>query len=269
MTAPLIRVEGVSVVRDGAEILHDVSIVIEQGEHIAILGPNGCGKSTLIKILTREIYPYAGLGRVEICGLNRWQISQLRTMLGVVSEEPREPLLGEPTGLEYAVSGLIGTYGILVQHHVTPEMMEQGRGALVLCEAERLADRTVNTMSTGERRRVAIARAVVSGPRALVLDEPTNGLDLKAAFEFHDLVRRLIDAGITVILVTHHLEELTPEITRVITMKNGRITADGSRADVLTVDHLAGLFDVSSVALRERIRGQLRGHHSWAANDGE
>ena len=165
--------------------------------------------------------------------------------------------MGEPTGLEYAVSGLIGTYGVLVQHHVTDEMMEKGRQALELCEAAHLENRTVDTMSTGERRRVAIARAVVPGPQALVLDEPTNGLDLKAAFEFHDLVRRLMDSGITLILVTHHLEELTPEIKRIVTMKTGRILKDGPREQVLTVEHLAEVFGVSSEPLKQKIEAQL------------
>jgi iron complex transport system ATP-binding protein len=237
----LIELEDVTVVRDGRRVLDSINLRIEQGEHVAILGPNGCGKSTLIKAFCREIYPHAGHGKVEIDGRNRWLVSELRTILGVVSEEPREPLLGSPTGLEMVLSGLIGTYGVTVQHEITPEMWEQAQQALVRVEASHLGGQAVETMSTGERRRVFIARALVCNPKALVLDEPTTGLDMKASNDFQSTARRLAQDGTALILVTHHLDEIIPEIDRIVMLKSGRIFADGGR-ELLNRGILADLF---------------------------
>lgn len=250
---PLIELSGVSVVRSGRVILDAIDLRVEQGEHVAILGPNGCGKSTLIRALTREIHPHAGRGSVKIDGRERWVIAELRTILGVVSEEPKGPLLGEPTGLDIAVSGLLGTYGVTVQHVVTPQMWGQAHDALDRVEAARLADQPVETMSTGERRRVFIARALVSRPKALVLDEPTSGLDMKAAHEFQQTMSRLARSGTAVILVTHHLDEIVPEIERIVMLKCGRIFADGGRSE-LNAERLAGLFDISKPELIDQLR---------------
>jgi iron complex transport system ATP-binding protein len=246
----MIELQNVTIVRGERRVLHDVTLSIREHEHVAILGPNGCGKSTLIKAITRELYPYAGCGTVRVCGRDRWVIAELRTLLGVVSDEPRGDLLGNPTGLEMAVSGLLGTYGVLVQHEVTDDMFERGWLALSQVEARHLADQPVETMSTGERRRVFIARALVCRPKALVLDEPTSGLDMKAAHEFHETMRKLARDGASLILVTHHLEEIVPEFQRLILLKEGRVIADGPRADLLTADRIAGLFDIVDPALR-------------------
>ena len=155
----------------------------------------------------------------------------MRRVLGVVSAEPREPLLGDPTGLDLAVSGLLGTYGVLVQQRVSPEMVERGHAALTQVGASHLAGQRLATMSAGEARRCWIARALAPDPRGLVLDEPTTGLDFVARLRFLDTVRSLM-ATTTVVLVTHHLEEVVPEIGRVVLMREGRIVADGPRESV-------------------------------------
>lgn len=238
---PLIQLADASVVRGGRTILHELSLDIEPGGHVAILGPNGCGKSTLIKLLAREVHAHGGRGAFRVLGRDRWTQAELRTVLGIVSTEPREPLLGDPTGLDLATSGLLGTYGVLAQHRVTPRMVARAEAALEEVEAGHLRDRTLATMSAGENRRCWIARALAPVPRALVLDEPTTGLDFVARSRFLATVRKLMQ-GTTVVLVTHHLEEVVPEIQRVVLMRDGRIVADGPREEVFTRERIASAF---------------------------
>ena len=239
--APLIELDGASVVREGRTILHRLSLAIEEGGHTAILGPNGCGKSTLIRLLAREVHAHAGGGSYRVLGRERWTQSELRRTLGIVSAEPREPLLGDPTGLDLAISGLLGTYGVLAQHRVTPEMAAEGLEALDRAGAARLAHQSLATMSAGEARRCWIARALAPRPRGLVLDEPTTGLDFVARGRFLETVRSL-SATTTIVLVTHHLEEVVPEIGRVVLMREGRVVADGPREEGLRRGRIAEAF---------------------------
>lgn len=240
----IIEIDRASVVRDGRTILHELSLTIEKGGHTAVLGPNGCGKSTLIKLLSREVHAHAGRGTYRVLGREQWTQSELRKVLGIVSADPREPLLGDPTGLDVAISGLLGTYGVLAQHRATPEMETQARRALDRVEAGQLAGQPIATMSAGEACRCWIARALVSKPRALVLDEPTTGLDFVARAKFLDTIRRLSEKT-TILLVTHHLDEIVPEIERVVLMRGGRIVADGPRREVLSREKVANAFETN------------------------
>jgi iron complex transport system ATP-binding protein len=224
-------------------VLHEISLRIGVGEHVAILGPNGCGKSTLIKTITRECYPLVRQGsRMAIFGKERWNIFDLRPLLGVVSNDWMTLCTREITGREAVLSGFFGSVGVQPYHRITPEIERKTAEILALLEIPYLADRAVTEMSSGEARRVLLARALVHDPRALVLDEPSNSLDVAAQHELRELMRKLARAGIGIILVTHHLADIIPEIDRVILMRAGQIVTDGRKPDVLTSPALANLF---------------------------
>jgi iron complex transport system ATP-binding protein len=141
------------------------------------------------------------------------------------------------------LSGFFATYGVFAHQRVTETMRREAMEALERVDAGRLARATLDTMSTGEARRVLIARALVHHPKALVLDEPTRGLDLVARHQFLERVRAVARQGTTIVLVTHHVEEIIPEISRVILLRRGSIARDGAKAAVLTSEHLSRAFD--------------------------
>jgi ABC-type multidrug transport system ATPase subunit len=146
------------------------------------------------------------------------------------------------TGRDVALSGLLGSHGVFAHHDVSEAMRDRALAALARVEARHLATRPLNELSAGERRRVLIARALITEPDALVLDEPTSGLDLVARHHFMESVRRLAAGGTTVILVTHHVDEIIPEIRRVVLLQAGRIAFDGPPRAVLTAGRLSRVF---------------------------
>ncbi len=240
-----LSMQHVDVARSETVVLHDISLEIGTGEHVAILGPNGCGKSTLIKTLTCECYPIAQPETsVRLFGRERWDISQLRRRLGVISAE----LPGERTpvtlGRDVVVSGFFSASTLWPNLHVTDEMRESAAEAMALMQAEHLAGKFVGQMSAGEQRRIMIARALVHRPQMLLLDEPSNALDLAAQRELREALRRVAQEGVGIVMVTHHLADILPEIDRVILMKGGKIFADGAKDELITREMLSALFGV-------------------------
>ena len=249
---PLIALQNVTVMRGENIALRNLSLTIGAGEHLAILGPNGCGKSTLIKTITRECYPLATPeSSLSILGRSTWNIFDLRSMLGIVSNDLMMQCTREITGFEIVLSGFFSSIGIWPNHHVTEDMREKSRQVLEMLDAPHLAGKPVDEMSSGEARRMLIGRALVHNPRALLLDEPSTSLDLLAQHELRETVRKLAASGIGILLVTHHLSDIIPEIERVILMRGGSIVADGPKSDVLTAAALRELFGLE-VQLAER-----------------
>jgi iron complex transport system ATP-binding protein len=234
-----------NVARGENVVLRDVSLEIQLGEHVAILGPNGCGKSTLIKTLTCECYPIANPETVvRLFGRERWDVSQLRRRLGVVSAD----LPGERTpltlGRDVVVSGFFSASTLWPNLHVTEEMCVSAAEAMAVMQAEHLAAKLVGHMSAGEQRRIMIARALVHRPQMLLLDEPSNALDMAAQRELREALRHVARQGTGLLMVTHHLADILPEIDRVIMMKDGKIFADGAKDEIITREMLSHLFGV-------------------------
>ncbi len=231
------------VMRGQKTVLDDVTLRVQAGEHVAILGPNGSGKSTLIKVIMRECYPLAREGSsLTILGRDSWNVFELRPLLGIVSNDLMSTCTRDITGLEAVLSGFFSSIGLQPYHHVTPAMRQKAEEVLNLLEAPHLADRFMDEISSGEARRILIGRALVHDPLALLLDEPSNSLDLCATLELREILRKLAQTGTGILLVTHHLPDIIPEIDRVILLQNGRIFADGDKQHLLTAERLTQLF---------------------------
>jgi iron complex transport system ATP-binding protein len=261
--AQFLELRKVNVARGDQVVLHDVNLTIRAGEHVAILGPNGCGKSTLILAMSFQLYPIAQSGmRVRIFGRERWDLTELRRHFGVVAAGVQTELPGERTsvtcGLDAVIAGFFSASTLWPNLHVTGEMRERALESLERMEALHLASRLVGAMSAGEKRRILIARALVHRPRQLLLDEPSNALDLAAQRDLRESLRRLARERTGLVLVTHHLGDILPEIERVILMRDGCIVADGPRRELLTEERLSELFHAPV-----RIGRDEEWLHSW------
>jgi iron complex transport system ATP-binding protein len=242
----LLELRNVQVVRGRKTVLDDFSLRIESGEHVAILGPNGCGKSTLIKAITRELYPVARSGStITILGEDCWNVFELRSLLGIVSNDLMAWCAGDAVGRDVVLSGFFSSNDVYPNHLVTAELIEQANVALDQLQVLHLADRPVSEMSSGEARRVLIARALVHQPKALLFDEPSNSLDLFAKHALRETMSHLAQSGIGIVLVTHDLSDVIPEIERVVLMSKGRVVADEPKERVLQSTLLSEVFGLS------------------------
>ncbi len=243
---PLLALRNVTVMRGERRALDEVSLRIDAGEHVCILGPNGCGKSTLIKTITRECYPLAREdSSISILGREHWNIFELRSLLGIVSPDLLASCATDATGRDVVLSGFFSSTRIFPHHSPTPELLARTDAALERLGIRHLAGRCVAHMSSGEAKRTLIARALVHDPSTLLFDEPSNALDIAAQIQLRDTLRALARAGLGILLVTHHVSEIIPEIERVVLLREGRIVADGPKEEILTPALLGDLFGVS------------------------
>ena len=244
---PLLEIHEASVMRGEKLILDRFSLRLAMGQHTAILGPNGSGKSTLIRLIARQIYPLArrdGAPVIRVFGRDRWSVSELRSLIGIVSPAVQLDYTSdsELEVFDAVVSGFFAARGTGLDHEVTASMRERAHEALDLMEASPLIGREMASLSTGEARRVLIARALVHRPRALLLDEPCAGLDPASRRRFLETLRQLARHGTTLLLVTHHVEEILPEIDHVLLLRDGRLLQEGDKASVLTDNALTATF---------------------------
>ena len=252
MVDSFLELAHVNVVRGGRTVLHDINLSITQGEQIALLGPNGCGKSTLLKTICCELYPLAEPEtKVQILGRLRWDLTGLRQKLGVVQNElPGKPMLSI-SGREAVLTGFFSSSRVWPNLSVTAEMQDRADEVLDRVNAVTLQDKIFGEMSAGQQRRIMIGRALVASAGCLLLDEPSNALDLRSQRELRDLMVALAEKGTTMLLITHQLADVIPAMRRVVMMDAGRIVADGDRAKLLTEERLSGLFG-TPVRLAER-----------------
>lgn len=227
-------------------MFQNLHLTIDQHERIAILGPNGAGKTTLLKVINREIYPVVAKNSwVRILGKESWNVWHLRARIGIVSDDLQSRYPKTTAGLDVVLSGFlssIGTHGILAKQ-ITDQHRRKALDVMTGLTIDSFADVPLSKMSTGQQRLCLLARALVHDPETLILDEPTAGLDLAASFDYIARIRQLVKTGRSIVLVTHHLNEIPPDIERVVLIRNGTVLADGAKEEVLTVENLSRTFD--------------------------
>ena len=240
----ILDIHRATVYRGDTCVITDFSLSLQEGEHVAILGPNGAGKSTILKLLAGEIHPAPNEETsIRLFGEERWSVWDVRRRLGMVSHDLQHQYMEKVTGLKVVLSGYhasIGTYG---HQAFTYAQIAHAHAVMEDLGISFLIDRRFAEMSTGEQRRCLLGRALVHDPTVLVLDEPTSGLDLTATFHYLELVRGHMRKGKTLLLVTHHIHEIPPEVERVVLLRQGKILEDGEKRAVLTEAKLSAVFD--------------------------
>jgi len=245
--APLIEIYNATVWRGSTCVFRNFSLLIQQHERVAVLGPNGAGKTTLLKTINRELYPVVSDDSwIRILGSERWNIWDLREHIGLVSHDLQSEFLPNACVLDAILSGYFSSIGVYPQlwDQITPVQMKQAEAIMGTLGLAELRDRPYATLSTGQQRRCLLGRALVHDPRTLILDEPTSGLDMAASFDFLARIRELGRRGRSLVLVTHHLNDIPPEIERVIVLQNGTVVADGPKAQILTGALLSEVYGV-------------------------
>lgn len=248
---PILEMNGATVRRDGINILDRLSLTIQMNENTAIIGPNGSGKSTFIKLITQDIYPIAnkeGAPPVRMFGKDQWILEELKSKLSIVSSDLQNSFLhntkeGHVSGLDVVVTGFFSSLRLFPHQSISDDQHQKAKDALSLINSAHLADKFLDEMSTGEVRRVLISRALVTDPEVLILDEPTTALDFVARHKFMEQIRKVVQNDTTLILVTHHIEEVIPEIERIVLLKDGRKAFDGSKKEILNSENLSDIYD--------------------------
>jgi len=250
----IIEFENIDVGYDENIILKDLNLKIKEKEHFVILGANGSGKSTLMKLIQSQIYPrYTKEFKKEIFGKSRYSIFELRKELGVITNDLHnyfEKEAGYMNGFEVVLSGYYSSIGIFTHQDFTNEQIKKAKEVMTFLEIEDLKYKKVSAMSTGQLRKCIVGRALIHDPKAFILDEPTVGLDIKAQINFIKTLKKLAKNS-TIILVTHHLEEIFEEIQNVALIHNNTIYKIGQKKDILTNENLSTIFD-TKLTIKEK-----------------
>ncbi len=248
----IIDFQNITVFQGRNKVLEDFSLTIDESQSTVILGPNGSGKTTLLKLLNRELYIVEDkASSLKIFEKDRWNVDELRSNLGVVSQHLQYGYSNSAIGLYVVLSGFYSSDGIWQHQEFDDSRLDRAKEVMELLAISNLKDREFSTMSTGEQRKFLLARSLVNDPAVLVFDEPTSGLDMSTCFQYLEIIRELISMGKKVILVTHHIHEIPPEVTRVILLKEGRVIEDGDKDQILTNTNLTNLFDWPIKVIKE------------------
>lgn len=239
----VLRLDGVGFVRESRPILADIDLTVRAGEHWALIGPNGAGKSTILSLCGALQHPSSGTVQVLGRRLGRVELRQLRESIGHVN--PRHPLGSPLTVREVILTGATATTELMMRWQPAPELLERADRLIEMLGLGDLTTATWPTMSQGERGRALIARALLTSPRLLLLDEPSTGLDVAAREQLLETIDLLHETQpeLATILVTHHLEELPQTTTHAMLISGGRLLASGPAHDVLTTELVTASFD--------------------------
>lgn len=246
-TPPFLELHDAVVQRVGAPILSVESFELAEGEHLALLGPNGSGKSTFVKLITREVLPlHRDEPPARFRGRDRATLAEVKRSLGIVSSSMQDQVAVHLPSVDVVAGGLFGTLGVPVRADdaAADDARARALGAMELLGVDDLASRDVTTLSTGQARRVLIARALVHDPDALVFDEPCTGLDPEGMYYVRSSMRTIAQAGKSIVLVTHYPEDIIPEIKRVVLLKDGLVHADATKESLMNDQVMSELFDV-------------------------
>jgi iron complex transport system ATP-binding protein len=244
--SPFVELNKASVKRNSKLLLDNISLTITQQENVVILGPNGASKSTFIKLLTGEYRPlYHERQPIKIFGQENWDLWELRSRIGLVSNELQFLYSREITGEEVILSGFFGSIGLFDHQKITKAQRLKALELSQFLEIESLNKQYISTMSSGEARRFLIGRALINDPQILILDEPTNSLDIRSRQKFLKVLRRVCLRGHSLVLVTQNVEDIIPEIERVIMLSRGKIMADGKINKLLQAKILSELYGIS------------------------
>jgi iron complex transport system ATP-binding protein len=241
---PYLELEAIEAWLGPRRVFENLSLTLRPGEHTVVLGPNGSGKSSLVKLLSRELYPVVKPGsRLRIFGSETVNLWELRGRFGLVSQDLQAGYVGRVPAADVVLSGFFGSVGIGRSQQPTADQHARVAELMARLGLADLAERPYAQLSDGQRRRLLLARALVHDPAVLVLDEPTNGLDLKAKHQILEILRDLARSGTTLLLVTHQIESIIPEISRCVLLRQGQVVGDGAATELLQAGPLSDLFD--------------------------
>lgn len=246
MKKPVIEIKNTSIIKSNHKLLDNISLTINEGENTAIVGPNGSGKTTLLKIITRDLYPSL-IDNVEsyvkVFGNSSWDLFELRSKIGIISNSLQSIYNKNCKGIEVVLSGFFGSIGIYSTHKISLAMKLKANRIMDFLEIAHLKNRILDEMSSGEFNRFLVGRSLVNNPDILILDEPTTNLDIKATNVFLHYIQKIAKTGKTVIMVTHQIHDIIPEINRIILIKHGRIFKDGNKEEIINSKNFKQLFD--------------------------
>ena len=258
VAGPVIELEAVDLVRGGHAILKDVTWTVKRDEHWAIIGPNGCGKTTLMNIVSGWLFPSRGTAAVLGARFGHCDMMALRRRVGWVSHALEQVIRPRLTALGVVLTGMDATLGI--RRDPETEEIATAQDSLERVGCPGCAELPFAYLSQGEKMRVMIARALLADPRLLVLDEACVGLDPVAREAFLEMIEEFARraSAPTILYVTHHIDEIVPAVSRVLALREGRVSASGTKAEVLTSSVLERVFGCPFEVVFEA--GRYRAH---------
>ena len=228
----------------GHAVIHDLCLQLRIGESTTILGANGAGKSTIVNLINRNLYPLVKPdSHLKLFGHRTINIWQLRSSLGLASSDLETRFSPQIRARELILSGFFGSTRLGRDQIPNPQQLAKSESLVKQLNLDAFAMQPFGELSDGQRRRLMIARALIHNPKVLVLDEPCRALDLKACHQLLEIMRNLCQQGTTLLVITHRIDTIIPEMNRVLFVQQGRLCADGTPTQLLQDHKLSELFD--------------------------